>query len=136
MKNSKTIKSGLLAGGLAVLLAGLPLLGGQNVLASEPTIKEVRGRQTYELKLPIKYEKYAKKDVRIKLYATNTFTGEETVTTHNRKLDSDGRVTLRVDGLAPGTVYRFKVRIKKQSGGDYSDKSDGRMGSTKYISQK
>lgn len=118
------------------MFGAVPFFGQIGVFASEPTIKEVRGRQVHELKLPIKYEKYAGKDVRIKLYTTNTFTGHEMVTTHNRKLDSEGKVTLRVDGLAPGTIYSFKVKVKKQSGGDYSDKSDGRQGSTKYIGQK
>ena len=119
----------------AVLFAFSPMIFGSYASASRPSIKEVRGRQVQEIKLPIKYEKYASKRVKIKLYRTNQMTGEEMVTTHNRRLDSDGRVNLRVDELNPGTLYQFKVKIKRENGGNYSDKSKGRKGSTKYIGQ-
>ena len=130
---SKKIGAAVLA--FAFILAASPLIFNSYAQASRPSIKEVRGRQVDEVKLPIKYEKYASKRVRIKLYTTNLHTGEEMVTKHNRKLDSDGKVTLRVDELDPGTLYKFKVKIRKQSGGDYSDKSKKREGSTKYIGQ-
>lgn len=132
MKNFKIAKTSLAMGALAIALSILPIFGQNYVLASKPSLKEVHGRQLTELKLPVKYEKYAKKDVRIKLYAKNLITGEERVTTHNRKLDSDGTIILRVKDLNPGTLYDFKARIKKQNDRDYSSKSEGREGSTKW----
>ena len=118
-----------------MLFAFSPIIFGSYANASRPSIKEIRGRQADEVKLPIKYEKYAGKRVRIKIYRVNVFTGEEMVTKHNRKLDSEGRVTLRVDELNPGTLYEFKAKIKKENGGNYSDKSKKRKGSTKLIGQ-
>ena len=134
--NNSIKKIGATTLAIAVMFAFSPIVFGSYANASRPSIKEVRGRQVEEVKLDIKYEKYASKRVRIKLYRTNLHTGEEMVTKHNRKLDSDGRVTLRVDDLNPATLYEFKAKVKKQSGGDYSDKSKGREGSTKYIGQK
>lgn len=136
MKTSNIFKK-LSAGALAIafVFASSPLIFSSYAQASRPSIKEVRGRQAYEVKLDLKYEKYAGDKVRIKLYRENLATGEETVTTHNRKLDDEGKVTLRVDELEPGTLYEFKAKIKKQSGGDYSDKSKGREGSTKLLGQ-
>lgn len=137
MKNMKIFKTWLLVGSLALVFF-LSSFSGQSYVfaASEPSLKEVRSRKTTELKLPIKYEKYAKKDVTIKLYAINTRTGKEMVSTHDRELDKDGKVVLRVKNLEPGTVYKFKVKIKKESGGSYSDKSDTRKGSTKMLGSK
>lgn len=123
---------GLAVGVLAVMFSSLPILGQRDALAGTPSLKEVRGRQATEIKLPVKYRKYAKKKVRIKLYITNVYTGEQWTTGHNRKLDKDGRVNLRVDNLTPGTLYRFKVKIKKQNGGKYSHKSESRKGSTRF----
>jgi len=119
-----------------VALSLFPFFGNGYVYASKPSLKEVKGRQAMELKLPVKYEKYARKDVKIKLYVVNTRTGEEIISTHNRKLDKDGRVDLKVKNLDPGTEYKFKVKIKKESGGEYSDKSDSRKGSTRLLSAK
>ena len=135
--NNSIKKVGAATLAVAIMFAFSPfVLGSYANAGSRPSIKEVRGRQTTEVKLDIKYEKYASDKVRIKLYRKNTITGEEMITKHNRKLDSDGRVTLRVDHLNPGTLYEFKAKIKKQNGGDYSDKSKKRIGSTKYIGQK
>ncbi|MEA2006731.1 MAG: hypothetical protein U9O20_01030 [Patescibacteria group bacterium] len=78
-------------------------------------------------------EKYVSKKVMIKLYRTNIITGEEMITKHNRKFDSDGMVTFGVGHLNHGMLYEFKAKIKKQSDGDYSDKSKKRLGNTKYI---
>ena len=127
-------KIGASALAIMMLFAASPMIFSSYAEASRPSIKEVRGRQTDEVKLDIKYDKYADKKVRIKLYRTNLMTGERMVTKHNRKLDDEGKVTLRVDELNPATLYEFKVKIRKQSGGDYSDKSKGREGSTKLLS--
>lgn len=132
-KLTKRIGGTVLA--FAVLFAFSPMIFGSYANASRPSIKEVRGRQVDEVKLDIKYEKYASKRVKIKLYRVNHFTGEEIVTTHNRKLDSDGRVTLRVDELNPGTIYEFKAKVKRENRGNYSDKSKKRIGSTKLLGQ-
>jgi hypothetical protein len=136
MKNSKIAKTSLATGILAIALSVFTLFGQNHVLASEPGLKEVHGRQLTELKLPVKYEKYAKKDVRIKLYTKNLITGEEIISTHNRKLDSEGKVTLQVKDLNPGTLYSFKARIKKQNDSNYSSKSEGRKGSTKWVGNR
>ncbi len=135
--NSVSKKTGILALAVALLFGFSPfVLDSYAEAKSRPSIKEVRGRQVEEIKLPIKYEKYADKKVRIKLSRTNTFTGEKVTTSHNRKLDDEGKVTLRVDDLNPGTLYSFRVRIKRDNGSSYSDSSKKRHGSTKYIGQK
>lgn len=131
MKNINFLKTGLLIGGLAMILSMAPLFGQNIASASSPSLKEVRGRKTTEIKLPIKYEKLAGKDVKIKLYTINVTTGKEMVSTHNRELDKNGKVTLRVKNLTPGMMYKFRVKIKKENGDNYSSKSDSVKGSTK-----
>ncbi len=130
-------KLGLSLGAIALLFGFAILVPFGDVNAkSRPSIKEVRGRKVDQIKLPIKYEKYAGKKVRIKLQVKNAHTGELVrESKHNRKLDGEGRVTLKVKDLDPNTLYEFKVKIRKKSGGDYSDKSKKRLGSTKYVGQ-
>ena len=133
MRKKISLKSYILIGFVAFAVGFLPFFGAIANASSKPSIREVSGREDTQLKLPVKYEKYASKRVKIKLYTKNLVTGEIRETTHNRKLDGDGQVTLKVRDLNPGTLYEFRVKIRKESGGNYSDKSSKREGSTRLL---
>jgi len=124
--------TGLVVFMLVAAFSFVPFLG--NYAQAAPTIKEVKKREATEITLPVKYTNYAGKYVRIKLYKTNLFTGIETISKHNRTLNSDGRVDLRAKDLEPGTPYRFKIKIKRMDGGsgNYSKRSPARDGSTTF----
>lgn len=134
-KNVLVKKIGAVTLAAALLFGFSPVVLDSYAKASRPSIKEVRGRKSDEIKLPIKYERFASKKVRIRISITNTRTGERWKSSHNRKLDSDGRVTIRIKDLDPGTLYSFRARVKKQNGGSYSESSKKRKGSTKLIGQ-
>lgn len=94
---------------------------------SDPKIKEITERDRTSVTLPIKYEKREGDRVTVRVNVENLKTGEKfTRNIKTRLNDDEGRKKIVIDGLEPGTEYKFKIKIRKSGGGDYSDSSDSR----------
>lgn len=100
---------------------------------SDPKIKEITDRGRNWIELPIKYEKREGDRVVVRVSIENLKTGEKMVKNIKTRLHKDdGRKNITVDNLDPGTEYKFKIKVRKAGGGDYSDSSDSRKATTSW----
>lgn len=131
MFKKKTV-SALLALSFLVGSIGLPVVvKASHDDDSDPKIKEVTDVTRTSVTLPIKYEKREGDRVVVRVSIENLKTGEKMVRNIKTRLnDDEGRKKIVVDGLEPGTEYKFKVKVRKAGGGDYSDSSDSRKAMT------
>ena len=98
----------------------------------KPEIDKIKDKTEHEVTLKVLYEKYKDKKVDIKVKVKNKKTDKKyTEKFSNKKLNSEGKKNVKIDDLLSNTKYSLKVKIKRHSGGDYSDWSDWKSAKTK-----
>lgn len=129
----KKVASTVLAAGVISLVAfGFPSGAfASHDGGSDPKIKEIEKVTNSSVTLPIKFEKREGDRVLVRISVENLKTGEKfTQDVKVRLSKDDGRKKVMVTDLKAGTEYKFKVKIRKTGGGDFSDWSDSRKATT------
>ena len=117
----------LASAGLALLL-NIPVASA----STKPTISSIGDKTRNSVTLKIKHTKHKSKRVDIVVKIRNKKTDKTTEQTfEDKRLDSKGKKSLKVEELDLNTKYSFRVKIRKNSGGDYSSWSDSLSGKTK-----
>jgi hypothetical protein len=83
------------------------------------------------LVLNIACPELAKKKVNIKVNVENADKDSDSNKAFKQTLDKNGKGELKITGLESGTVYNFKIKIKKTSDSTYSDYSTVSSATTK-----
>lgn len=81
--------------------------------------------------LNVKQSSLEKDKVTIKVRVEKVATGEKFDRTFKVKLSSEGKKKITIKDLKSATEYKFKAKIKKRSGGSYSEFSSFKKASTR-----
>ena len=99
--------------------------------ASKPTIRGIINKKSNSVTLEIKYSKFSSKKVKVQVEITTVKTAKKSTETHTDTLGSTGRANIKVTKLKSSTEYKFRFRVKKNSGGSYSSWSGYKITTTK-----
>lgn len=97
---------------------------------------DIKNITTDSVKLRVDVSNYDHKTLDFKVRVRNVATGKIDTVKFTKKVKSDGKTSLVIEDLLPGTEYTFKVKVSEEDEDDYTDYSNTKRATTEEESEE